>query len=264
MIRGFCRTKADEENLFQVVKNLNGEENIVPISWLCRICLHSDPYKFLSGKLRGPLVRSLVCFCKEASLIKEDHKKAIFRGFKLLRVMNFNSAIKFDRFLEVKKLILLKHINLSIDNLKVIPKQISKLLNLQTLLVETNSPTVTMKANIWKMVKLRHVETKAAIFLDDKKWKVEADRNLQTLSSLSPESCRENISAKASQLKMLGIRGELANRLDTMSLQNFSHLEKLKIKNYESEAKNPMFVLPRLNHFPSNLKKITLSATYLH
>ncbi|KAL8557374.1 hypothetical protein ACS0TY_004710 [Phlomoides rotata] len=122
-----------------------------------------------------------------------------------------------------------------------------------------------MKENIWKMYRLRHLNTKAAIVLD-KEWDGEAGENLQTLSRLSPESCTVNMSKRARNLKTLGIRGKLATQLNTMALQELSRLEKLKLMNdiqYESASEDRLVLLPQPSNFPPNLKRLTLSNTSL-
>ncbi|KAL8557371.1 hypothetical protein ACS0TY_004707 [Phlomoides rotata] len=149
--------------------------------------------------------------------------------------------------------------------LTILPKQISQLWNLQTLVVETKSRSIEMKENIWKMYRLRHLNTKAAIVLD-KEWDGEAGENLQTLSRLSPESCTVNMSKRARNLKTLGIRGKLATQLNTMALQELSRLEKLKLMNdiqYESASEDRLVLLPQPSNFPPNLKRLTLSNTSL-
>lgn len=269
MIRGFCIAKAAEENFFRVIKASsegNFEPRVSEIGDFRRLSLHSNPSRFLSENPSGPHVRSFLCFFKEDLDLDPSHISTIPNSFNLLRILNFKS-IKFSEFPELTRLILLKHITVSVDNLNVLPKRISKLLNLESLIVDTNSTSITMKANIWKMTRLRRLKTKAAISLDpSKKGKSRVCEDLETISRLSPDSCTATLSERAPRLKTLGIRGKVGNLFDTFPLERFRHLEKLKIVNdlvYESASERPLLFLPQLDRFPPNLNRLTLSKTYL-
>lgn len=260
MVREFCRAKAMEENFFKVIEGSNPlvAGNVA----FRRLCFDSDPAEFLSKDLEGIPVRSFLCFSEESVDLDAIHKSTIFN---LLRVLNCRS-IKIQQFpAEIKKLILLKHITLSFKDLQVLPQEISQLVNLQTLIVDTKSHSIKVKAKIWKMIQLKRVKTKAAIFLDDKNWKSKARGNLQTISRLSPKSCKADLSKRAPYLKTLGIQGKLADLVHTMSLGDFPQLEKLKLVNDlddKSEASNPL-LLTKLDCFPGKLKSLTLSKTFL-
>lgn len=266
MIRRFCISQAEKEIVFRVMEESRGliSHPVYELTKFYRLCLHSNLNTFLSGKPKVPHVRTFMCFCKHLNHMEDMHIKGIRKAFKLLRVLSCKS-ISFGRFPNLTKLMLLKSITLSFDKLDVLPKQISKLLNLQTLVVETNPHSITVKANIWKMIQLRHVKTKAAMFLVDKKRKVRDGGNLKTLIKLSPESCTL-YEEKLRNLTTLGVRGKLAiNILYNMSREKFQNLEKLKLENeyvVNEPASNPIS-LHQPHHFPSNLKKVTLSKTYL-
>lgn len=267
MIGEFCRSKAKEENFFQVIRKSNGliAPPVAEVLNFHRVSLHSDLYTFLSANPKGPSIRTLLFFSKEAVHMEKEHIQGILHSFNVLRVFKCNS-IKLSAFPDFTKLILLKHISLSIDHLQVLPEQVSELLNLQALEIETKSRSITVKANIWKMPKLRIIKTEAAMSLDDKKWKVEAHQgNIQKLTSLSPKSCT-TLCVRAPGLKMLGIRGKLDNVLDTMSLEKLGHLEKIKLVNdlaHQSASENPLLRFPQPQDLPPNLKEMTLSKTYL-
>ncbi|KAL8530011.1 hypothetical protein ACS0TY_007184 [Phlomoides rotata] len=268
MIRAFCRSKALEQNLFQEIKKSKDgtlEPPVTEVPTFHRLCFHSDLTKFLSQRPKGPRVRSFLCFYKEPVELDPKYISAIPEAFNLLRVLD-SKSIKFHQFpARVTNLIHLRYVTLYVDVLTILPKQISQLWNLQTLVVETKSRSIEMKANIWKMYRLRHLNTKAAIVLD-KEWDGEAGENLQTLSRLSPESCTVNMSKRARNLKTLGIRGKLATLFNTMALQELSRLEKLKLMNdiqYESASEDRLVRLPQPSNFPPNLKRLTLSNTSL-
>lgn len=226
IIHAFCRSKALEQNLFQVVKQSRNDEHHhdSEVQELRRLCLHSDLSVFLSEKsIDYTKVRSFLYFSNESATSdtnKDDVTSTIHDAFSLIRVFDFK-PIKLRRMFLGKLTLLtnLRYITLSIDTLQFIPKQVSQLLNLQTLVIETDSPSITMKANLWKMGRLRHLKTKAEIVLDNKKWKGKAGGNLQTLSRLSSESCTSAVLERVCKLKQLGICGKFScpENLEPMS-----------------------------------------------
>ncbi|KAK4438514.1 putative late blight resistance proteinR1A-10 [Sesamum alatum] len=270
VIRQFCITKADEQNLFKEIKKSKEGAFDPPVSDIKnyrRLCIHLHLSNFLSRKPECGHVRSFLCFYKEPVILEPDYISAIPEASKLLRVWD-SKSIKFNQFPpKLQKLIHLRYLTLSWDDLKVLPKDISELWNLQTLVIETNSSTLEIKANIWKMIRLRHLKTKAAIKLLDREGEGKAGENLQTLSRLSPECCREEVFTGACNIKKLGIRGRLATLLDVKySRKTLALLEKLKLVNdtsYESESGNLLLERLPTNFFPHTLKSLTLSDTSL-
>ncbi|KAH6776589.1 hypothetical protein C2S52_014150 [Perilla frutescens var. hirtella] len=269
MIRLFCKYKAMEQNMFQEIKTSKGvlDPPVSEVQKFHRLCFHSDLSKFLHAKPKGSHVRSFLCFYKEPVNLDPKYISTIPEAFNLLRVLD-SQSIKFHEFpTRVTKLIHLRYITLYVDLLDVLPESLSLLWNLQTLVVETKSRSITMKANIWKMYRLRHVKTKAGIVLDEK-WKGEAGENLQTMNRLSPESCTKEMCRRASNLKTLGIRGNLVTLFRAMSMENLGRLEKLKLLNdlpYESAFdQDRLNNLPQPTCFPPYLKRLTLSNTSLN
>ncbi|KAK4437378.1 putative disease resistance RPP8-like protein 2 [Sesamum alatum] len=191
-------------------------------------------------------------------------------AFKLLRVLDVR-AIIFTRFpFYLTQLVHLRYIALSSD-FKVLPEAISKLWNIQTIIVFTSSRILEIKADILKMIYLRHLETNASIILR-KQGESGNGGNIQVLANLSPESCTGYLFEKANNLKKLGIRGRLTILLDDKSgsspfdnLGKLHQLENLKLLNdvhiYPDEAKLPC--LPPPHKFPPKLISLTLSYTLL-
>lgn len=269
MVRGFCKAKAMAQNFFRVMKkSKNGliEPSVSEVPNFRRLCLHSDLSIFLTGKPKGKLVRSFLCFLNGPCELNE--KATTFpKAFDVLRVLSCKS-ITFRKFPAVAKPYLLRHISLSIKELQVLPDKISKLINLQTLIIVTDprcSPAV--KADIWKMVQLRCLKTTATILLDESKWKGKALEKLQAVSRLSTESCNQQLSKMAPNLKTLGIQGKLENVFNNFSLEKFPCLEKLKLVNDlgggEPASNSPLLRLPQPDQFRPNFKRLTLSKTYL-
>ncbi|KAK6148288.1 hypothetical protein DH2020_019200 [Rehmannia glutinosa] len=250
-----------EKFFFQEIKT----QGVFEIEKCRRVCIHSNLSEFLSLGPKGPGIRSFLCFNKEPTLLDPKYTLAIPDGFKLLRVLE-SKPIKFHQFPKgITKLIHLRYITLSGDNLRVLPEAISELWNLQTIVVDTKSRQITVKANIWRMIQLRHLKTTAPIVLEIK-GEGEGGENLQTLSRLSPEYCTNYVFNRARNIKTLGIFGKLASLVDANSLTKLHRLEKLKLVNdiiYESASQYRLNGLPQANCFPPNLKRLTLSATFL-
>lgn len=177
---------------------------------------------------------------------------------------------------KMKELIHLRYIALR-GNFEILPASISYLWNLQTIIIETSSRTLKVEADIWKMSQLRHFFTNASSRLrgpPSKAWKSGKDplvrRNLQTLSTISPESCTEDILARTPNLKKLGIRGKVPTLMEEKggsslfdNLTKLDHLVTLKLLNDTFPDRPSRGTLPPLYKFPPNLKKLTLADTLL-
>ncbi|KAK4395586.1 putative inactive disease susceptibility protein LOV1 [Sesamum angolense] len=225
---------------------------------------------FLSSQPYGPHVRSFLHSSREEIILLPENVSAIPDAFKLLRVLDVR-AITFTRFpFYLTQLVHLRYIALSSD-FKVLPEAISKLWNIQTIIVFTSSRILEIKADILKMIYLRHLETNASIILC-KKGESGNGESIQVLANLSPESCTGDLFERTSNLKKLGIRGRLTILLNDMSgsspfdnLEKLHQLENLKLLNdvhiHPDEAKLPC--LPPPNKFPPQLISLTLSYTLL-
>ncbi|KAG5532028.1 hypothetical protein RHGRI_026598 [Rhododendron griersonianum] len=176
----------------------------------------------------------------------------------------------------MKELVHLRYIALHGD-FEILPASISYLWNLQTVIIETTSRTLKVEADIWKMLQLRHFFTNASSRLrgpPTNAWKSGKDplvrRNLQTLSTISPESCTEDILARTPNLKKLGVRGKLRTLMEEKggsslfdNLTKLDHLVTLKLLNDTFPDRPSSGSLPPLYKFPPNLKKLTLADTLL-
>ncbi|KAL0284067.1 UNVERIFIED_CONTAM: putative late blight resistance proteinR1A-10 [Sesamum radiatum] len=270
MIREFCKREAalKNQNLFEEIKmSTDGvsESNISEMQKFRRLCVHSYVVDFFLKRPKAPKVRSFWCFSKADITLALEHIPFIIDTFSLLRVFDVN-PIRFKRFpTKITQLVHLRYIALSGDDFKVLPKDISNLWNLQTIIINTNSRTLEIKADILKMMQLRHLKTKAAIILS-KEGKGEVGLNLQTLTRLSPQCCTKQVFDRTPYLKTLGIRGQLLSLLDNKSLANLGRLQKLKLVNDafpRVASENPLQGLPQPDRFPLNLRILTLSSTFL-
>lgn len=268
MIGMFCRGKAQEQNLFLVVKRSQEGVFVPPISDLKRfrrVCVHSNINNLLSEVRNSPQVRSILCFNEFPTNLDPRYISAIPAAFNLLKVLE-SESIRFHQFPKgITRLFHLRYITLSIDDLSFLPDTLSELWNLQTLVVNTKSRTIMMKANIWRLIRLRHLKTNAAILLSPTGKDGAAGENLQTLSTLAPESCTVDLCERAPNLKALRIGGKLATLFTNSSIAKLDHLETLKLVNdllFETACENPLRDLPDQHFFPQNLKRLTLSNTF--
>ncbi|KAF7124046.1 hypothetical protein RHSIM_Rhsim12G0206800 [Rhododendron simsii] len=246
-----------------------------------RLCIHSGVTKYISSKPCGPRVRSFLCFAKNQVNLRREHVGYIPEEFKLLRVYH-TQPISFPRFpFEIEKLVDLTYVAISGD-FTTIPAAISNLWNLQTLIVETSSRTtrtIDIKADILKMSQFRHLHTNKASQLHSSVGKKSKDcdnaslnKSLQTLTTITPESCTEGVLGQTPCLKKLGICGKLATLLEEKggslfdNLATLKQLVTLKLLNDvfpEPPSENKLQRLPLPNKFPPNLKKLTLEDTFL-
>ncbi|KAL0341629.1 UNVERIFIED_CONTAM: hypothetical protein Scaly_1825500 [Sesamum calycinum] len=168
------------------------------------------------------------------------------------------------------QLVQLRYLTLSTD-LAILPAAFSKLWNIQTLVVDTTSRTLEIKADIWKMVQLRHLKTNASTTLPKTGKGSKEGENIQTLGTISPQSCTEEVFERARNLKKLGIRGRLALLLEGKngsfdSLGKLENLENLKLMNDvfpHPLLEGQLQALPPPFKFPPKLRRLILSATFL-
>ncbi|KAL0285623.1 UNVERIFIED_CONTAM: putative late blight resistance proteinR1B-16 [Sesamum calycinum] len=274
MLCDFCKNKAgsETENFLQEVKRYNDgfEPPISDVEKFRRLCIHDDVLDFLSSQPYGPRVRSFVCFSKKNFTVEGGNISTIPKAFRLLKVLDAK-PMKFARIpSDLYHLLHLRYIILSF-NLASLPKNFSKLWNIQTLVVYTTSRNLEIKADIWQMIQLRHFKTNASATLPETGKDSKASGQLQTLSRISPQNCTEEVFERAQNLKKLGIRGELALLLENDyrlfgNLVKLEELVKLKLQNDvfpSPPSTHQLQSLPPSFKFPPNLKSLTLSYTFL-
>ncbi|CAA3022791.1 late blight resistance homolog R1B-17 [Olea europaea subsp. europaea] len=299
MIHDFCKEEAAKQNFFHETKHFNQCSNssapILPVKKYRRLGIHSHVLDILPSEQFGFYVRSLLCFSPEDITLPLNLISSILKHFMLLRVLD-GKPITFKKFpTDLTLLIHLRYLVLSIT-IAILPETISKLKNLQTLIVVTSTHTLEIKADIWKMIQLRHLEVNASTSLlktgkskgdlskllagpfTSKKRNSEEDSlksgNLVILSTISPESCSEDVFAAAPNLKKLGIRGQLSKLLEgkggTILFDSLGkklvNLENLKLLNDvypRPSCESKLVSLPQAYKFPPKLKKLTLSDTLL-
>ncbi|KAL4573301.1 hypothetical protein LXL04_020101 [Taraxacum kok-saghyz] len=277
MLRDLCLREATEEKFLQVIKGQVQDSNSL-IPYHRRLSLHSHIMSFIHSRPCGPHVRSFLCFPSEEKELSREHTSFIHESFKLVRVLDMKS-INISRFpIEITQLVHLRFIALS-GNFKLLPPSISKLWSLQSLIIKTTSRDLDIQVDIWKMSQFRHLRTTGSSRLHGPKAKTRMDnedpfvqRNIQTISTISPDSCTENILARTPNLKKLGIRGRLSLLMDERKpclFDNFAkldNLDKLKLLNDtfpRPPSEGKLSGVPPFYKFPPHLTKLTLSDTLL-
>ncbi|XP_057772142.1 putative late blight resistance protein homolog R1A-10 isoform X2 [Salvia miltiorrhiza] len=273
MVRDFCCIEAANENFLQEIKCNNDGQFTPSTSYTVkyrRLSLHSKCLDFISLRLFGPRVSSFVCLSKDTYFMSPENSSNIIGSFKQLRVLDV-LPFKFTKIdVDLYNLLHLRYIALS-SNLSVLPSKFNQLWNIQTLIVDTTCRTLKVEADIWTMNQLRHFKTNAtATLLKSTKSGEIGERRLQTLGLISVESCTEELSHQAPNLKKLGIRGQLAllfnRRSGVFDLRNMSELGKLKLINdvYPNPGREGgLSGLPQPHQFPPSLTSLTLCATFL-
>ncbi|KAK4400120.1 putative late blight resistance proteinR1A-10 [Sesamum angolense] len=281
MLRDLCIKESAEQKFLQVIKGVapNRPSSTSTQSYHRRLCIHSNVLEFISSKPVGPHVRSFLCFVLDEKNVPRQHTSFIHDAFGLVRVLDLRS-ISFSRFPnEIVQLVHLRFVAL-FGNFKILPATISKLWNLQTIIVRTTCRELNILADIWKMLQLRHLHASGISFLNGPPSQTRKNyedpfvrRNILTISTISPDSCTENIIARTPNLRKLGIRGKLITLVEEKGgstmfdiVAKLDHLESLKLLNDAFPLDPSRCIIPGLPpsyKFPPNLKKITLSDTLL-
>ncbi|XP_016480519.1 putative late blight resistance protein homolog R1A-3 [Nicotiana tabacum] len=200
------------------------------------------------------------------SLLSLDH-------FKLLRVLDLE-AVEFSYFpSEILHLVGLRYLALAIYE---IPEDvpISNLWNLQTLIVSQSEldGRIGLPIGIWGLSQLRHLHCTSMYVHSPRKVSVNEVKQpilekLLSVSGLSLSCCTKEIFEGIKKVKKLGIFVTVDDFTDVPEcLDNLIHmheLETLNIAGFDMDLLGFNFRLPRLGSFPPNLKKLTLSETYL-
>ncbi|CAI9107964.1 OLC1v1007460C1 [Oldenlandia corymbosa var. corymbosa] len=274
-LREFCKKQAAEESLFGEIKAENlspptSSENQTVVDYQ-RLCINNvNLSTFLSGAPSGNCVRSLVACPKDASKLEARLVLNITKAFNLLRVLEMETLVISPRLHpDFCTLVLLQYVSISLEE-GFIPPLFSNLLNLQTLIVTTKANTLEIKASIWDLPQFRHLHTNVSTIISAKPKGKEAsqpNKNVQTLSSISPEICTKEVFVKTPNLKKLGVRGSISKLLQANDASNMfadllQSLENLKLLNDDTESK--VYRLPSKDKFPPQLTQLTLLNTLLN
>ncbi|CAI9107967.1 OLC1v1007464C1 [Oldenlandia corymbosa var. corymbosa] len=278
-LREFCKKQAAEENLFGEIKadNLSSSpssENQA-VGDYRRLCINNVSLStYLAGAPSGKSVRSLLACPKDETTMDAKLVSNITKAFNLLRILETEAVVIIPRLpADFCSLVLLQYVAISLVD-GFIPPVFSNLLNLQTLIVNTKSNALEIKANIWDLPQFRHLHTNASTSISTKnqtkgKEAAQPNKNVQTLCSISPGMCTKEVFKKTPNLKKLGVRGSITSLLEVNDDSNlFAHLykleslENLKLLNGDTESK--VYRLPPKDKFPPQLTQLTLLNTLLN
>ncbi|XP_047262017.1 putative late blight resistance protein homolog R1A-3 [Capsicum annuum] len=252
ILRDLSVKMGSEEKFLEVIKGSSqSHSSLSLISKYHRcLCVHSHFLDFMTSIPSGPSVRSFLVFASEEMELPREHTSFLHEAFRLVRVLDLK-YINFPKFPnEIVQLVHLRYIALS-GNFRVLPASISKLWNLETLIVGTKARELDIQVDIWKMSQFKHLYTSG----------------LSCLRGPPAKTRKDN------EDPFLGIRGKLATLVATNgdsslfdNLAKLDNLETLKLLNdtfpiHPSQCQIPG--LPQSYKFPSNLKKLTLSDTFL-
>ncbi|WMV23009.1 hypothetical protein MTR67_016394, partial [Solanum verrucosum] len=210
-------------------------------------------------------VRSLLCFSSKQKQVDFSNidVKLIPNAFPLMRVLDIES-LKFSIPREFYQLLHLRYIAISGD-FKELPKLFTSFCNAQTLILNTSKPTLDIKADIWNMPRLRHLRTnKPAILPPPTSSSSTNSCLLQTLSLVTPESCKGNVLSKAGNVKKISIEAfsECLPNLKKLTLSktrfDWNQAYRLgQVKNLQVlELKENAFTGPSWKMEPGGFKKL--------
>nr|XP_016487113.1 PREDICTED: putative late blight resistance protein homolog R1B-16 isoform X1 [Nicotiana tabacum]XP_016487114.1 PREDICTED: putative late blight resistance protein homolog R1B-16 isoform X1 [Nicotiana tabacum] len=269
MLHHFCRTEAGNKWLFQEIR-LTSDQVIPSIQdqdTHRRLCIQPSILNdFLSKRPFAEHVRSFYCFSSKQSKKIElsPNILVIPKAFPLIRVMDIES-LEFSFSRNFSHLIHLRYIAISGD-FRDLPEPFGIFWNLQTLILNTSTlePTLEVKADIWNMLQLRHLHINIPAILPPPLPSGKAFC-LQTLSVVTPESCKKDVLAKACQIRKLSIRGKMAGFLETKgeinNLQELKCLEHLKLLNDVLYMNDVLHLPPTFSQLVRTLRKLTLANT---
>ncbi|KAL0289434.1 UNVERIFIED_CONTAM: Disease resistance protein RGA5 [Sesamum calycinum] len=263
-----CMRENGKDKLFHVVSS-SGNQGIESQR---RFCMHNNVLFGIKGvrELMASVsnARSLLCFGPHHSY----PVPVCFGSFNLLRVLDALTMRFYGFPNEVTVLVKLRYFAFTYNG--KIPASISKLQNLEYLIVHQYLSIVCFEAHrwylpieIWKMQQLRHLEVIGSD-LPKPSSDIACLPNLLTLSGISTHSCKTEVLERIPNLVKLGVQIRSAADNDVVEslsgfdcLTNLDQLDTLKccVTNPKHRSQVGISVPPRAPIFPSNIRKLTLS-----
>ncbi|XP_022887344.1 putative late blight resistance protein homolog R1A-3 [Olea europaea var. sylvestris] len=278
MIHAFCKKKAVDEIFYHEIKRsdqITDSSSNGDFKMYRGLSIPPNILNNISPEQFGSYVRSFLCFSNDEITSKIASISSFPKTFKLLCVLD-GEPIRFTRFpANLVLLVNLRYLFLSIQ-FDSLPKYVTNLWNMQTLIVKTSKSALEIKGDIVKMVRLRHLETNVSTSFPDPFSRKRNNKkgsliNLRTLSTISPETCSKDVVERVPNLSELGVRGQLSKLFEVKggsslfdNVKQLNCLENLKLFNHVVDAQDTKskIVSPPVK-FPSNLKKLTLYGTQL-
>ncbi|KAL2482264.1 Disease resistance protein RPP13 [Forsythia ovata] len=247
LVRDLCMREAQKEKFYHVTnRSLCG---IQQGSSTHRVSIRRNTNSHDHKLLSSPQVQSLLNFDWEVPIPKMSNMR-------LLRVLHQQGTLEFPN--EVAEWVKLRYLDcMSIH----IPSSISKLQNLQPIILRRDMGPLYLSLDIWKMPQLRHVLLEYVILPDPSSVGTEGDNsvfvleNLQTLSLVMNFRCLEEVIKRIPNIKKLGIHYKDVEVVwEYYCLNNLVHLRNLESLKWIDFG----FSFSRNLSFPTLLKKLTL------
>nr|ABJ99601.1 NBS-LRR type resistance protein [Beta vulgaris] len=282
MMHDLCKQEAEEENLFNVIKD---PEDLVAfkstagaISMCRRLGIHSYILDCVQSNLTAARTRSFVSMAVEEVRLPLEHISFIPRAFQLLRILDVTSII-FERFpKELLGLVQLRYIAMAIT-FTVLPPDMSKLWNMQILMIKVISEIrLILEQTYGKCFNLGICIQMCRLTL----LCVPAPKQRNKIIKVPPISkhllqyqliCTSKFLARIPTVTKLGIRGKLEELImppqgggvsTFEALANMKYLETLKFYgDVSSNARSKISHFPGHNKFPPNLRNLTITDTML-
>ncbi|XP_027158496.1 late blight resistance protein R1-A-like [Coffea eugenioides] len=266
LLHEFCKEKAKEENILQVLRGYGELFTFNEHPYLERLSIWSKAEHFKKSRLFCPQICSLLLFSQieESDSFMAD-MSFVFCIYKKLRVLDLEQIFlphkAFPR--EVEALVELRYLGVQ-GAMSSIPSTIDKLSNLETFVVIAESGTVSLPDTIWDMTKLRHLHVvgwNVSCFLPSENLENTSDLwNLDTLSTLTVtlDDRAENIMRKIPNVRQLKI--QLSAAECSAGYCNLSHLTVIETLEVSAESlpSNPVEF-----SFPLHLKELVLGGLHL-
>lgn len=220
LMRYLCILKAEEENFFQIVKFLHGNEemsdlpsfmitNKAPVDKVRRLAMYLGENADIlapSRDERNGRLRSLLYFSPGKWKPRSNELlRSLFKHFKLLRVLKVEGmAEAIELPSEIGKMVHLRFLSLRDSVIKQLPLSLGNLICLQTLDFRFRNSEIIPNV-LWKMKQLRH------LYLPNKytvsgKLQLFTLHSLQTLLHVSSRDCDLQDLTQLKNLRKLCIR----------------------------------------------------------
>ncbi|XP_058112957.1 probable disease resistance RPP8-like protein 2 [Magnolia sinica] len=275
LLRDLSISKAKEERFLDMYRN------IVPTSPTTarRLAITSSGIGMYISLNRSTLhLRSLLHFNSESERLEKPQLKILWGAFEFLRVMHLGQVCLSSLPDEIGYLIHLRYLSLMGTQLEKLPSTITRLSNLQTLDLQYTCIKM-LPENIPKMEQMRHLLLSSQCRISDRRT-LHCLSNLQTLSIVEAGSWIEYELEKLTNLRELGIEGDLKVTL-SRSLCKLIRLRSLWLKAspgssiptfasflnhqhlYKMELTGLLEKLPNLHVFPPMLTELCLDGSQL-
>ncbi|XP_058112036.1 probable disease resistance RPP8-like protein 4 [Magnolia sinica] len=279
LLRDLSISEGKEERFLEVHGNMAPE---LPTKARRLAITSGDISKSISLNCSILQLRSLLRFSYEVQMLEKPQLTIICRAFKLLRVMYLRRVQLSSLPDEIGYLIHLRYLCLRGRRLERLPSTITRLSNLQTLyLLATN--ILILPDDICKMEQLRHLHliTEGGPPCQIRNvMHIHRLSNLQTLNLVEGGSWIEDGLEKLTNLRDLGIKGDLKMAL-SHSIHKLASLRSLRLEAspncsipafpsfsnhhhlFHMTLDGPFGRLPDVHEFPPNLTELYLNGSQL-